>query len=744
MPTSLALGLGLTARRRGGAATLPGDDVWLIIGQSNATGTNGEYDADLDGVADPRAWNWPFGGPDEGERVPAVDELYHQDSASKPWDGTHVGFGPKFARLYAATIPASREVLLVPAGWGGTTVENWLPDTGQPDPAGGLLLPPALEKLDEALALQPGNRFKGVLWHQGEGDQASDPDDYATKLDEIIAFFADTYPGGVFLIGQQVPEWLEFIRNEKSGAVASRSSNSVCDVTGLPTNHSITTANTLTVYWDGGIRTGCSVTADATNQVTIGSGSGTNLPANGVAVTLRKELAVIANRIHDRHVAAPGLSGNYGTAFWYGPGWDTALPINAIHYSAAQQRLNGQAILDALPLALANVAGVAPVQVSTPTALTIGAKSCRIRWTHPACRVTKFQVDYRVQGAGSWTTVDTGSRELAYYFHELLPNTTYEFRVFASNETGDGTPSAVLTVILDVPGQPTGLTTGTPTTTAMPLTWTAPVGGAVLTDYVVQHSPAGAGTWTTFSDGTSTATSTTVTGLTPGTSYDFRVSASNASGSGTPSATATASTALNPVHKWDTATANANLTFDESGRRCVGAGSGSSNFRSFKADRSYSSGKKYCEIVPSLSPGGHNQFQVGLCKTASWSVPADGAYLGNIADAVGYYDGIGTFADGFTLVNEASGLFSTTPSTDVYHIAFDVDAGKAWLGKNGTWYGSGDPAAGTNPWVTWTPGPAISFAGMDFYTAASGHSPGLRITDAQVYASPSGFTGVNG
>jgi len=48
----------------------------------------------------------------------------------------------------------------------------------------------------------------------------------------------------------------------------------------------------------------------------------------------------------------------------------------------------------------------------------------------------------------------------------------------------------------------------------------------------------GASKWLTFSDGTSTTASTTVTGLTNGTSYDFRIKAVNAVGTGSPSSVA--------------------------------------------------------------------------------------------------------------------------------------------------------------------------------------------------------------
>ena len=77
------------------------------------------------------------------------------------------------------------------------------------------------------------------------------------------------------------------------------------------------------------------------------------------------------------------------------------------------------------------------------------------------------------------------------------------------------------------PGVPTGLAAGTATTTTMPLTWTAPTGGAAT--YTVQYAVHGTGTWTTATS-TITVTNYTVTGLTANTSYDFQVAGANTLG----------------------------------------------------------------------------------------------------------------------------------------------------------------------------------------------------------------------
>ena len=90
-------------------------------------------------------------------------------------------------------------------------------------------------------------------------------------------------------------------------------------------------------------------------------------------------------------------------------------------------------------------------------------------------------------------------------------------------------------------GAPTGLS-GAPGNVLVALTWTAPAsdGGDAISDYTIEYSSTGGAVWSWFNDGVSTATSATVTGLTNGTAYLFRVSTVNASGTSSVSATALA------------------------------------------------------------------------------------------------------------------------------------------------------------------------------------------------------------
>jgi hypothetical protein len=83
---------------------------------------------------------------------------------------------------------------------------------------------------------------------------------------------------------------------------------------------------------------------------------------------------------------------------------------------------------------------------------------------------------------------------------------------------------------------------------------------------------------------------------------------------------------------------------------------------------------------------------------------------------------------------------------DVVMVAVDIDAGKIWVGKNGTWFDSGDPVAGTNPMYTdagitnvfpatsgYTSAVTANFGGSAFsYTPPSGFNAGWEIENSDI------------
>jgi hypothetical protein len=122
----------------------------------------------------------------------------------------------------------------------------------------------------------------------------------------------------------------------------------------------------------------------------------------------------------------------------------------------------------------------------------------------------------------------------------LTAATAYTFTVTATNSYGISNASSASNSVTtaNVPGAPTSVTAAdTGIDGEALIEWTAPGsnGGSAITDYIVEYSSNSGSSYTIFSDGTSTATSATVTGLTIGSTYIFRVKAVNAIGTGTAS-----------------------------------------------------------------------------------------------------------------------------------------------------------------------------------------------------------------
>ncbi|MFF7245272.1 fibronectin type III domain-containing protein [Embleya sp. NPDC008237] len=169
---------------------------------------------------------------------------------------------------------------------------------------------------------------------------------------------------------------------------------------------------------------------------------------------------------------------------------------------------------------------------AVPTGLAAGAptsSSVPLSWTAVpgATGYNVYQNGTKVQSVTGTSANVTG----------LTANTAYNFQVSASNSAGESARSATVTATTtgggtQIPATPTGLAAGTPTTTAVPLTWTA-VPGA--TGYNVYRN----GTLAQ----SATGPSATVTGLSPATAYSFQVSASNSAGESAKSAAVTATTA---------------------------------------------------------------------------------------------------------------------------------------------------------------------------------------------------------
>ena len=182
-------------------------------------------------------------------------------------------------------------------------------------------------------------------------------------------------------------------------------------------------------------------------------------------------------------------------------------------------------------------AGVVPAAVpGVPTSVLAerGDELATISWVAPASNGATITGYTATSNPGGFTCM-WASGPLSCDVLGLANGTSYTFTVSATNSVGEGNPSSASQSVVPaaVPGIPTSVS-GSSGNGSISLTWSAPSsgGGSGILDYVIEYSSNSGATWATFADGTSTSTSATVTGLTNGTSYVFRVTATNTVGSG--------------------------------------------------------------------------------------------------------------------------------------------------------------------------------------------------------------------
>lgn len=198
----------MALRQLGLPATDSGFDIWAIFGQSNAAGTNGGADTNID-VIDADVWSYGYTGTYANQIVPAAEPLAQQGRQNNG-----VGPGMPFSKWVKGYLPRNRKVLLVPAAVAGsalvttsTTGNNtWNPTVG----AGGLYQN-GLTQLQGALAAAGANaRIAGILWLQGETEALGSvaASTYQSTFDSLITGYRSALglPALPFLVLGYPPE----------------------------------------------------------------------------------------------------------------------------------------------------------------------------------------------------------------------------------------------------------------------------------------------------------------------------------------------------------------------------------------------------------------------------------------------------------------------------------------------------------------------------------------------------------
>jgi hypothetical protein len=180
---------------------------------------------------------------------------------------------------------------------------------------------------------------------------------------------------------------------------------------------------------------------------------------------------------------------------------------------------------------------------------------------------------------------------------------------------------------------------------------------------------------------------------------------------------------MNPVNKGSTVTlTNGNL--DQ-----VTASGG---WNSARGTIGVSSGKWYWEVTIT----GTTQLVMHGVDDNAYNVTTNpsSTYVGAYTNSWGVYT-----SNGDRRNNTGSGTAygSAFAQNDVMMVALDMDTGKIWWGKNGTWFASGSPSAGTNAAYTNLSGYTLNPATSCFDTTDNcTHNFGQR---AFAYTAPSGY-----
>ncbi len=214
---------------------------------------------------------------------------------------------------------------------------------------------------------------------------------------------------------------------------------------------------------------------------------------------------------------------NHPTTSYSNTGLDD---LTTYYYQVSANNAWGESVLS--DEASATTDGSPPTTPTNPNATTISFSQIDLSWTTSDEEPDRYYI-YRSLFAGNgYVVVDSVDHPTDFYNDTGLSIlTTYYYRFSAVNEWGESALSSVTSATTDgiAPSNPTNLTATTISSSEIDLSWTASLNGPVR--YYIYRSLVSGGTFALVDSVDHPTTSYSASGLTPSTTYFYKVSAVN-------------------------------------------------------------------------------------------------------------------------------------------------------------------------------------------------------------------------
>jgi hypothetical protein len=201
-------------------------------------------------------------------------------------------------------------------------------------------------------------------------------------------------------------------------------------------------------------------------------------------------------------------------------------------------------------LTATEVQAIATAPPAAPTALTVSTVSSTtvtLGWTDASVNETGFQIERSTtSGSGYSLITTTAANAVSYTDNGLTPGTTYYYRIRSVNAGGTSvyTSEITATTVSATPTAPSGLAVSATTATAITLGWTDASNNE--TGFEVERSLTTGSGYSIITTTAANVITYSDAGLTPGTTYYYRIRAVNAGGNSAYTSEVSATTISSP------------------------------------------------------------------------------------------------------------------------------------------------------------------------------------------------------